>query len=334
MAHALIFMLMNGLEKKFLQQLKSRSLVDYGERVLVAVSGGADSMALLSLLCAVQPVLHIELAVAHCNFQLRGAESDADETFVRNYAASRGLPFFVERFDTLRCAAAWKKSVEETARLLRYGFFDEVMQQHGFSKIATGHHVNDNAETMLFNLFRGVSLLGLRGIRARHGKIIRPMLLLHKADIAAYLIEKGIASCTDASNFTDDYDRNFIRNRLIPLIEERFPHKLLPSLGRLSEQAGELEEFLELYFENLLERHPTLALTESKLNAHALQKLTVFEQKEIFKRALRDLNLSIDAQALQKLIDLLKTQPGRRVMVGGQVEVLWRDGALHFLRHL
>ncbi len=323
---------MNRLEKKFLQQLKSRVLIDKGDRVLVAVSGGPDSMALLSLLCAVQPVLQVELAVVHCNFQLRGPESDADEAFVRNYSASRGLPFFVERFDTLLHAATWKKSIEETARLLRYSFFEEVMQEHGFSKIATGHHVNDNAETMLFNLFRGVSLLGLRGIRARHGKIIRPMLLLHKADIAAYLVEQGIASCSDASNFTDDYDRNFIRNRVIPLIEERFPHKLLPSLRRLSEQAGELEEFLELYFENLLERQPSLALSESKLDSEALQKLSVFEQKEIFKRALRDMDLSVDAQALQKLVDLLKTQPGRRMMVGSHVEVLWRDGALHFLR--
>ena len=289
-------------------------------------------MAMLSLFCAVKPLLHCDFAVAHCNFQLRGAESDADECFVRDHALDLGLECFVERFDTLRVAGEWKKSIEETARILRYTFFEQVMQERGFTRIATGHHVNDNAETILFNLFRGVSLPGLRGIRARNGKIIRPMLLLHKAEIAVYLMEKGIASRTDASNVANDYDRNFIRNRVIPLIEERFPHKLLPSLGRLSEQAGELEEFLELYFENLCEREPGLSLADGKLEVRALQRLTVFEQKELFKRALRDMEAPVDAQALQKLVDLLASQPGKMVMAGRQLRVLWKGGSLCFLR--
>ncbi|MFZ4526426.1 MAG: tRNA lysidine(34) synthetase TilS [Chlorobium sp.] len=323
---------MNLLEKKFLKQIRIRRLVDHSDRVLVAVSGGPDSMAMLSLFCAVRPLLHCELALAHCNFQLRGAESDADECFVRNHSLVLGLDCFVERFDTLRFAAEWRKSVEETARILRYTFFEQVMQEREFTRVATGHHVNDNVETILFNLFRGVSLPGLRGIRARNGKIIRPMLLLHKAEIAEYLLEKGIASCTDASNVANDYDRNFIRNRVIPLIEERFPHKLLPSLRRLSEQAGELEEFLELYFENLCEREPGLSLTEGKLDVRALQRLTVFEQKELFKRALRDMEAPVDAQALQKLVDLLASQPGKMVMAGRQLRVLWKGGSLCFLR--
>ncbi len=323
---------MNVLEKKFLEQIRERRLVEPGDRVLVAVSGGPDSMAMLSLFCAVKPLLHCDLAVAHCNFQLRGAESDADESFVRDHSLVLGLECFVERFDTLRFAAEWKKSVEETARILRYTFFEQVMQERGFNRIATGHHVNDNAETILFNLFRGVSLPGLRGIRARNGKIIRPMLLLHKAEIAVYLMEKGIASRMDASNVVNDYDRNFIRNRVIPLIEERFPHKLLPSLRRLSEQAGELEEFLELYFENLCEQEPGLSLTEGKLEVRALQRLTVFEQKELFKRALRDMEAPVDAQALQKLVDLLASQPGKMVMAGRQLRVLRKGASLCFMR--
>jgi tRNA(Ile)-lysidine synthase len=321
----------NTLEKKFLEQLRTRRLVDEGEQVLVAVSGGSDSMAMLSLFCAVKPLLHGELAVAHCNFQLRGAESDADEFFVRDHCQSLGLECFVERFDTLRFAAEWKRSVEETARILRYTFFEKVMHERGFTKVATGHHVNDNAETILFNLFRGVSVPGLRGIRALNGKIIRPMLLFHKTDIAAYLHEKGISCRTDTSNDTNDYDRNFIRNRVIPLIDERFPGKLMPSLRRLSEQAGELEEFLELYFENLCEREPGLALMDGKLDVHALQRLTVFEQKEIFKRALRDIGAPVDAQTLQRLVDLLTTRPGKMAMASGQLRVLWQGKMLRFL---
>ncbi len=172
---------MNVLEKKFLEQIRTRHLLEEGERVVAAVSGGPDSMAMLSLLCAVKPVLHCELAVAHCNFQLRSEESDAEEQFVRDYCLSLGLECFVGQFDTIRYAGEWKKSIEETARILRYSFFEKVMQENGYTRIATGHHVNDNAETILFNLFRGVSLPGLKGIRASHGKIIRPMLLFPKA---------------------------------------------------------------------------------------------------------------------------------------------------------
>ena len=323
---------MNALEKKFLGHLRTRRLVEEGERVLVALSGGPDSMAMLSLFCAARPLLHTELAVAHCNFQLRGAESDRDESFVRDHCQLLGLECFVERFDTWRFAGEWKKSVEETARILRYTFFEQVMEQKGFTKIATGHHVNDNAETILFNLFRGVSIPGLRGIRTRNGKIIRPMLLFHKADIVAYLHEQGIASRSDSSNFASDYDRNFIRNRVIPLIEERFAHKLMPSIQRVSEQAGELEEFLELYFENLCEREPGLSLADGKLDVKALKQLTVFEQKELFKRALRDMDAPVDSQTLQKLVDLLGSQPGKMVMAGGQLRVLWKEGKLFFMR--
>ena len=323
---------MNALEKKFLGQLKARRLVENGDKILLAVSGGPDSMALLSLFYAVRKILHCELVVAHCNFQLRGADSDEDESFVCDQALSLGLPCLVKRFDTLLCAGELKKSVEESARIVRYRFFEEVMQQQGLGKVATGHHVNDNAETMLFNLFRGVSLPGLRGIRARNGKIIRPMLLLHKAEITAYLAEKGIGSCADASNTTNDYDRNFIRNRVIPLIEERFAHKLLPSLQRLSEQAGELEEFLELYFEGLCDREPALVVADGQLDVQALKRLTVFEQKELFKRALRDLDVPVDAQVLQKLADVLNSRPGKIVMVGRQWLVLRKGKSLCFMR--
>ena len=323
---------MNTLEKKFLHELRARRLIDQGEKILIALSGGPDSMALLTLLLAVKPLLHCELAIAHCNFQLRGNESDGDELFVREYARALGIDCFVERFETLRIAAAWKKSVEESARILRYTFFDQVMQAQGCSKIATAHHRHDNAETMLFNLFRGSSLSGLRGIPARNGKLIRPMLPFQKAEIEAYLAEKSVPSRLDASNGGDEYDRNFIRNRVIPLIEERFPHKLSRSLQRLSEQATELDEFLECYVEHLRERESGLSFADGRLEVKALKRLTVFEQKELFKRALRACDAPVDAQTLQKLVNLLNTHQGKMVMVGRQMRVLWNHGSLCFLR--
>jgi tRNA(Ile)-lysidine synthase len=322
----------NPFEKKFLEQLRTRKLVQEKDRIICAVSGGPDSMAMLSLFLEVTPVLQCELAVAHCNYQLRGPESDVDECFVVEFCRTQGLSCYVERYDTRHVAGRMKKSIEETARVLRYRFFQSLVDELAFTKIATGHHVNDNAETLLFNLFRGVSLPGLTGIREKNGRIIRPMLLFHKADIQEYLKEKNIPSRSDSSNVLEEYDRNFIRNRVIPLIEERFPHKLLPSLQRLSENAGELEEFLELYFEDLAAREPGLSLYKGELDVDVLRRRTIFEQKEIFKRALRDMDATVDSRTLQKLAGLLQSQPGKMVMVGKKVHVLWKGKKLLFTR--
>ena len=320
----------NSLEKQFLQQLREHRLVTDGDHVLVAVSGGPDSIALLHLLHAVAPVVSCRVSAAHCNFRLRGRESDNDEQFVVSRCAEMGIECFHKGFDTADLSALLKLSIEECARKLRYDWFAQLLAEHGMTKIVTGHHVSDNAETMLFNLFRGTSLLGLKGIRAMNGRVIRPLLLFRKADILAYLHEKRIAYRSDASNFETDYDRNFIRNRVIPLIEERFRHKLLPSLQRLSEQAGELEEFLEGYFERLCDASPGLSLREGRLDAGELRKLSIFEQKELFRRALQEYGEATDAAMLQRLVRLLGTQPGRRIVVSRRLVVEWRDGQLHF----
>lgn len=322
--------MMNRFEKKFLGQIRRRGLVTRGDKVLAAVSGGPDSLAMLLLLHSVRQVLHCDLAAAHCNFSLRGDESDADERFVAEFCSRLGLECFTIQFDTRLAASELKKSIEESARHLRYGFFATLAEERGFTRIATGHHVNDNAETMLFNLFRGVSLPGLAGIRERNGMIIRPMLLFRREEIEGYLQEKGVTARLDSSNYLDEYDRNFIRNRVIPLIEERFAHKLLPSLRRLSEQAGELEEFLVLYFEELVSREPGLVLHQGELDVPALKRLSVFEQKEVFKRALKDFGAPVDAETLRKLAELLRSRPGKTVQAAGKISVRWQGSRLRF----
>lgn len=323
---------LNRIERKFLEQLTVRKLVAQGERVLAAVSGGPDSMALLYLLCSVRPVLHCTVSVAHCNFQLRGEESMLDEQLVLREAEKLGVDCFVRRFDTRKDARDWKRSIEETARMERYGFFSELIELHGFDKIATGHHVSDNAETILFNLFRGSSIPGLRGIRAFHGHVIRPLLLMRKQDILQYVEQKGIVYRVDASNLGVEPDRNFIRNRVIPLIEERFENKLLPSLQRLSEHASEIEEFLELHFEQLLQSDEGLSLTGNRLSVRSLAGLSVFEQKEILKRALQDFGCEPSSRILHQLVELLSTQPGRKVHLPDGLEVVWEGKYMVFRR--
>jgi tRNA(Ile)-lysidine synthase len=320
----------NRSEKKFLENIRWQKLVGQDDAVLVAVSGGPDSMALLNLFAAAAPVLHCRLGVAHCNFTLRGEASDGDEAFVREACQALGLECHVRRFDTVAVSAVWKKSIEETARLLRYEFFDELCREKGFTRIATGHHAGDNAETVLFNLFRGTAASGLRGIRARHGKIIRPLLPFTRREIVAYLEEKKIGWRVDHTNEEVEHDRNFIRNRVIPVIEERFASKLMPSLQRLSEQAGELEAFVELHISRLLEAQPGLDIAGGKLHVGAMRQLSMFERKEILKRALQLRGLPVDSQALSRITGLLDLQAGRSVPAGAGVEVVWQDGFLRF----
>ncbi|HHE31693.1 MAG TPA: tRNA lysidine(34) synthetase TilS [Chlorobaculum parvum] len=321
---------MNRTEKQFLEYIRRQGVVSNDESVLVAVSGGPDSMALLHLLIVITPVLHLRLGVAHCNFGLRGKESDGDEAFVRESCLEHGLTCHVRRFDTKAVAKAWKKSIEETARELRYDFFAELCREKNYKLIATGHHSGDNAETMLFNLFRGTAVAGLRGIRSRQGRLIRPLIPFSRQQIIGYLNERGIAWRTDRTNAGLEHDRNYIRNRVIPVIEERFRQKLAASLDRVAEHAGELEEFMEQHIDRLIAEHPGLDLAGGKLHVGTLLELTRFERKELLKRVLQVWGLPVESRVLNRIAGLLETQPGRRVYAGPGVEVVWKDGFLRF----
>ncbi len=316
-------------EKRFLEHCTKRQLLEHGDRVLVSLSGGSDSVALLKLLVAIQPFIKFSLAAAHCNFKLRATESDADEAFSKTLCKALGVELFSKKFDTKRLAKARKTSIEETARNLRYAWFETLMQTHGFNKLATAHQKNDNAETILFNLFRGASLLGLAGIPERRGNIIRPVLHLERDELAAYLRETQTPHRTDASNFSDDYDRNFIRLRVIPTIEERFKHKFSQNLSRLSENALELNAFVESHIKKVMKRKG-LSFEARSFEVAALKKLMTFEQKEIFKRALMKLHIEPSAQVLSSLVGLLQTQSGRKIILNKHVSVIWEKSHLVF----
>lgn len=321
---------MHPFEKKFLEHCQKRKFFQKGERVLVAFSGGADSTALLHLLVAVQPVLKVELGAAHCNFQLRARASLQDERFCQKVCDAYRIPLFVKRFETAKIAKAQKTSLEETARNLRYEFFQSVMEAHQFAKLVTAHQANDNAETVLFNLFRGSSLLGLVGIPERRDHIVRPLLPFERKDILQYLHERNVPYRTDQTNFETDFDRNFIRLKVIPLLEKRFEHKLVPSLCRFSQNVEELSEFIEEHIKRLLQRKG-IALSQNTFEVSALRRLTAFEQKELFKRALKKFGVAPSAQRLQDLTNLLRLQSGRKIVISPHLEVVWKGAHIHFV---
>lgn len=189
------------------------------DKVLVALSGGADSVALLRLLLA----LGYRCEAAHCNFHLREAESDRDEAFVRNLCASLGVFLHTVHFDTKREADERRVSIEMAARELRYGWFEEVRRECGAAVIAVAHHRDDSVETLLLNLLRGTGINGLRGIRPKNGRVVRPLLCLDRKEVVCYLESIGQAYVTDSTNLQDEYTRNKIRLNLLPLMQQINP---------------------------------------------------------------------------------------------------------------
>ncbi len=196
-------------------------LISLHERVLLSISAGKDSMALLDIMMQLKSSFHFDLGIFHLNHMMRGRESDGDEDFVRVVAQENGLRLFIRRYDFRRNLPAGV-SFEDFARRKRYDLLSEICVDNGFQKIATGHSRDDNIETVLMRIFSGTGIYGLSGISPKRGNIIRPLLPLSSEDIYKHLIEKGIRWREDSTNRDSDYRRNYIRNILLPKAAERF----------------------------------------------------------------------------------------------------------------
>lgn len=217
-----------------------------GCRVLLAVSGGVDSMTMATLF--LESGLGIPFAVAHVNFSLRGEESDGDEALVRQWCGNNCVQLFVKRFETSQYASKEGISIEMAARELRYSWFEELCDEEGFDYVAVAHNLNDCVETMYLNLVRGTGLRGLAGIRQVSGRVIRPMASFTRSSIEEYAVAKSIEWRNDSSNLQSIYSRNRIRNAVIPQFEKINPSFLKSSaeeMNRFSEAQGIIDERFE-----------------------------------------------------------------------------------------
>lgn len=205
---------------RFQEYVRSHSLLDKTDRVLLAVSGGVDSMVMMSLFCD----SGYNVGVAHCNFQLRGEESEEDEVLVGDAAARYGVPFYNMRFDTAGEMARTGESVQLAARRLRYTWFQELCDNEGYDAIVIAHHADDSIETFFINMLRGTGLRGLTGIHKVNGRIVRPLLFASRREILDYANAHHIPFREDSSNSSRKYLRNKIRLGLIPRIKEISPN--------------------------------------------------------------------------------------------------------------
>jgi len=209
-------------------------------KLLLAVSGGIDSMAMVYLFNE----LKYSIALAHCNFQLRGLESFGDQNFVQEYAAANEIPLFLTQFDTEAFAKDYKLSTQIAARELRYNWFYELLETENYDYILTAHHADDNIETFLINLSRGTGLEGLVGIPAQNDKVVRPLLSFSREEILAYAKENNIQWREDSSNASDKYLRNKIRHHLVPLLKELNP-QFMESFQKTQSYLKESQELVE-----------------------------------------------------------------------------------------
>lgn len=226
-------------------------LPDNGEAVLLAVSGGVDSMVMAGLF--LESRRRHDITLAHCNFHLRGDESDSDEAFVRDWAREMGVPFLKVDFDTKEYAAVHGVSVEMAARELRYSWFASLCEDHGFKAVAVAHNANDNAETLILNLLRGTGLKGICGMRevsvlpGSSAKLIRPLLGFTRDEIKAYALSKGLSWREDSTNADSTFKRNLIRNEVFPLFAKINP-SFLDTLNSDMRRFSQVQEIADDFF--------------------------------------------------------------------------------------
>jgi tRNA(Ile)-lysidine synthase len=303
-------------------------LIEERSKIIAAVSGGVDSIVLLDLLAKEKEAFGLTLIVAHFNHQLRGEDSDRDEHHVAQRARHYGFELYVERAPTAEYAKHNKLGIQEAARNLRYDFFEKLLISSGYDRIATAHNADDNAETVLLNLFRGAGVQGLSGIPVyrEDRKIIRPLLFAERRDIESYAKEEGLTFRTDATNEKDYYTRNFIRHHIFPPVKEQVNPNVVPTLHRTAELFRELEAFLtytarqnfEMMIAKKTDEELHISIPRLRSNPMLIQQYIIMLAAETFAHR------SLDYGQVNAILELTEGLTGSWVSISREY-VVFRD---------
>ena len=270
------------------------------KKIIIATSGGLDSMVLLHLF----QNLNQKIAIAHCNFQLRGIESFEDQNFVQNYAVANEIPIFITQFDTENFAIDYKLSTQVAARNLRYDWFYELLESENYDYILTAHHADDNLETFIVNLSRGTGLDGLVGIPSLNDKIIRPLLTFSRQEIEDYAKENKIKWQEDSSNASDKYLRNKIRHHIIPQLKELnvdFLNSFLKTQKYLQESQTMVEDATIMIYQQVAKE------VGKEIHFDLLKLKTLSNYKSYLYQWLQEFGFS----AWNDIYDLVESQSGK-----------------------
>lgn len=306
----------NDIRKRFLKFIKEKNIVKSGDKILVGLSGGPDSVCMLNLLCSIRDEEKIEVAAAHINHMLRGEEADKDEEYSKRLCESLGVRFFSKRIDINKYALETGKSSELAGREARYDFFDEIINKINFNKIATAHNANDQAETILMRIMRGTGLEGLGGIPVeREGKYIRPILFMKREEVEKYCKENNLNPHIDATNLERIYSRNKVRLDILPYMKNNFNPNIVETINRMALLLQDDNEFIEgevnkAYKDNCFERENSIVISKNLFNIHSAIVTRVI-RKALF--AINKSNYDMEMKNIEDIIELSNLGTNKRV---------------------
>ena len=307
------------LRDKILKTIKKYNLINSGDKIVVGVSGGPDSICLLHLLNLLKNELNFEIVVAHINHMIR-KEADEETEFVKEFCKNIGIECYVNKTDILKLSAENKMGTEETGRNVRYTFFEEVRQKTGANKIATAHNANDKIETVLLNILRGSGTAGLKGIEPiRNKKLIRPLIEIERKEIEQYCKENSLNPRYDKTNNESIYKRNKIRNELIPYLQKEFNPNIIKTIGRLSELASQEYEYIQ---EIIISEYKNICIFEKDkeivIDLKKFNKLKLIEKRRIILYIINKVANStsgIEKVNIEDIIKLCEKNVGNKYLV-------------------
>lgn len=326
-------------DKSVLQRVEETiceyNMISSGDKVLVAVSGGADSVCMFHVLNELKSKMEFSVICAHLNHCLRGEAADSDERFVKELCREYEVPFFSKCVDVAELAGLRKLTLEEAGRIARYEFFDEISQMENVTKIATAHNKNDNAETVLMRIIRGTGIDGLKGIAyVRDGKIIRPVLDISRAEIEGYCAENKLSFCTDSTNSENDYTRNRIRNELIPYLKKEFNVRIDDSLCRLAKNAADDSEFLNNYARRFFNRvgNPLPGKRPVTLHIDSLKMVETSIAARVIRIAASEAQpgIKLEKKHVDDVLDLMSKNTGAEVALPQELKASVQYGWISF----
>lgn len=322
---------LNIVEEKFLDTIKNNNLINSGDKIVVGVSGGPDSLTLLTLLNKYKSKFNYEIIVAHVNHLIRKDSTD-DEQFVENYCKKNGIKFYCKRVNVQEIAKQQKKGEEEVGRNERYKFFDEICEKENANKIAIAHNMNDNAETMLLNLIRGTGLNGLEGIQPSqyNNRFIRPLINCNRNEIEDFCKENNLEPRIDSTNKENIYKRNTIRNKLIPFLKELNPN-IIETLSRTSVIIAENNEFIQKEAQKNFNKITELKSNLVEIDLKDFNKMPIAMRKAIIQLSIDKLNgniRNISKKNIDDIIKLAENNIGNKYIIYKNIKAEVKKGKL------
>lgn len=327
------------MKNKVLETIKKYNMVENGEKVVLAVSGGPDSICMLDILNDIKNDetidMNFEIIVAHVNHMIR-KEAEEDAKYVKKYCEEKQIEFYSKSIDVQKMANNNKIGLEEAGRKARYDFFDEILEKTNAQKIAIAHNKNDKVETVLMHILRGSGINGLKGIEPKREKYIRPLIECERNEIEEYCNDKNLQPRIDKTNFENEYTRNKVRNLLIPYIQKEFNPNLIKTIDRLSNLVAEEENYMDKQVEKV---YKEILISENQKEIQLNLKIFNIQEKVIKSRIIlyTITRLFGNSQGIEKIhiediIKLCSNNIGNKYLTPNKkIKILIKNHKIYFM---